>query len=303
MLNITIEGRDRKLDDLHIYVDDLLVSSSNFESHVARLRLLFHKIRLSGMTLKLSKCKFLRQEIKFLGHIITPMGMHMDPEKLRAINEFPVPRNKKELHSFIGFVNFYRKFAERHASSIGPLIELIKEKNVWKFGDTEIELFNMVKKSFTEQYLSHPFFDRPFYLQTDASKLGLGAELYQLSDTNLRATISFASRTLNAAERNYSIIELEHLSIVFACEKFRVFILGYPIIVLTDHQALTFFFQCRLRNVRLTRWTLLLQECNLKVQYILGTENIIDALSRGPVGRDDDINNQYQPLSFINYIS
>lgn len=263
-----------------------MISSVSFDDHLQRLSTLLKKIRGSGMTLKLSKCEFLRQRIKFLGHIITPNGMHMDPSKLQAIRDFPVPRNKKEMQSFVGFVNFYRKFSSNHASIIGPLIDLIKKGIPWKFGSEEVKLFNRVKESFTEKYLCHPKFDHVFYLQTDASKIGLGAELFQLSNEGERQTISFASRTLNAAERNYSITEIELLSIVFACEKFRVFILGYPINVITDHQALTFLFQCRLRNARLTRWTLLLQEFNLHVEYIPGSKNIIDALSRNPVGRD-----------------
>ena len=290
LLSLQTNGEEDGLEDLHIYVDEVLVSSTSLEDHILRLRLLFNKIRISGMTLKLSKCEFLRQRIKFLGHIITPEGMSMDPEKLQAIHEFPQPRNKKELQSFIGFCNFYRKFSERHALNISPLIELLKKGTQWKFGFEELKHFNRVRESFTEQYLSHPQFDRCFYLQTDASKLGLGAELFQLSPDGERQTILFASRTLNSAERNYSVTELELLSIVFACEKFRVFILGYPVIVLTDHQALTFLFHCRLRNARLTRWTLLLQEFNLKVDYIPGSENIVDALSRNPVGRDDKSN-------------
>jgi len=125
-------------------------------------------------------------------------------------------------------------------------------------------------------------------LQTDASKLGLGAELFQLTSNGERRTILFASRTLNSAERNYSITELELLSVVFACEKFRVFILGYPVQVLTDHQTLTFLFQCRLRNARLTRWTLLLQQFDLRITYIPGPGNIMDALSQNPVGRNEE---------------
>lgn len=286
VLNIRVNDMDDQLSDLHIYVDDLLISSTNFSEHLAGLTMMFQKIKMSGMTLKLSKCEFLRQEIKFLGHVITPSGMSMNPSKLCAIHEFPVPRNKKELQSFIGFCNFYRKFADHHASKISPLIELIKTGIPWRFGSAELEMFNSVKKSFTDQYLSHPMFDSEFYLQTDASKLGLGAELFQYSSTGERRTISFASRTLNSAEKNYSITELELLSVVFACVKFRVFILGYKVNVLTDHQALTFLFKCRLRNARLTRWTLLLQEFNLKIQHIPGATNIMDALSRNPVGRD-----------------
>lgn len=297
---LKIEGDDHLSQNLQVYVDDLLVSSVSFKEHILCLRSLFKKIQLSGMTLKLAKCKFLRHTIKFLGHIVTPSGMTMDPVKLQAIHEFPVPRNRKELQSFIGFCNFYRKFSDHHASKISPLINLIKTGVRWHFSDIEVDLFNSVKQSFTEKYLSHPNFDQDFYLQTDASILGLGAELFQYSPGGERLTITFASRTLNSAEKNYSITELELLSVVFACEKFRVFILGYTVYVLTDHQALTFLFRCRLRNARLTRWTLLLQEFNLTVKYIPGSTNVVDSLSRNPVGRDDQIHDKFlSPCIFL----
>lgn len=299
VLNVSLPDCEDKMDDLHIYVDDLLVSSSSFDEHLQRLRILFRKIAASGMTLKLTKCEFVKQQIKFLGHIISPSGMSMDPEKLMAIRSFPKPRTKKELQSFIGFCNFYRKFADHHASLIAPLINLIKQGVPWKFGEEELKMFDRVKQSFTEQYLSHPLFDQVFYLQTDASILGLGAELFQLTSDGERRTILFASRTLNSAERNYSITELELLSVVFACEKFRVFILGYPVQVLTDHQALTFLFQCRLRNARLTRWTLLLQQFDLRITYIPGSKNILDALSRNPVGRNEEVSRSLSGPSIL----
>lgn len=219
VLNQKTNDIDDNPDDLHIYVDDILISSTSFDKHLLRFSTLFEKISMSGMTLKVSKCEFLRKKIKFLGHIVTLLGMSMDPSKLQAIRDFPQPRNKKELQSFIGFCNFYRKFSCHHASNISPLIELIKKDRTWHFGYEELKLFNAVRESFTEQYLSHPHFDRCFYLQTDGSKVGLGAELFQFSSDVDRRIISFASRTLNAAERNYSITELELLSIVFACEK------------------------------------------------------------------------------------
>lgn len=121
---------------------------------------------------------FLRQKIEFLGHIVTPLGISINPSKLTAIRDFPEPRNKKDLQSFIGFVNFYRKFANHHASSIDPLIQLIKKSTPWKFDSEELKSFQLVKESFTENYLCHPQLDRRFYLQTDASKTGLGTELF-----------------------------------------------------------------------------------------------------------------------------
>jgi len=113
-----------------------------------------------------------------------------------AIRGFPKPRTGKELQSFIGFC-IYWKFADHHVSLIASLINLIKQGVPWKFGEEELKMFTRVKQSFTEQYLSHPLFDQVFYLQTDASKLGLGAELFQLTSGE-RRTILFASRTLNS---------------------------------------------------------------------------------------------------------
>lgn len=119
---------DDEESGLHIYVDDMMVSSTNF-SHIKRLRHIFCKISKSGMTLKFSKCEFIRQNIKFLGHIITSDGMTLIPNKLKAIHEFPNSRSKKELQSFIDFCNSYRKFSRHHASLVQPLIRLT-QKNI-----------------------------------------------------------------------------------------------------------------------------------------------------------------------------
>lgn len=134
---------------------------------------------------------------------------------------------------------------------MSPLIKLLKNKT-WTFSDKKRVQFNLIKSTLGNHVLSLPDFSLPFNIQTNASKLGLGAELFQICNNEQR-TIYFASRVLNAAERNYSITELELLSIVFACQKFRVLILGYRINVITDHQALVFLYRCRLRNAQLTR--------------------------------------------------
>jgi len=212
-----IHEEDDEDSGLHIYVDDMMVSSTTFSGHLKRLRHIFCKISKSGMTLKFSKCEFIRQSMKFLGHIITSDGMTLNPNKLKAIHDLPTPRNKRELQSFIGFCNFYRKFSRQHASLVQPLIRLTQKDTPWSFGEEQRRQFSKIKQSFTERFLAHPDFNRDFYIQTDASKLGLGAELFQLDQCGERQTIAFASRTLNMAEQNYSITEMELLSIVYAC--------------------------------------------------------------------------------------
>lgn len=275
-------------NDVHTYVDDMLLSSLSFESHLNTLAWIFHKISLAGLTLKFKKCNFNKQQIKFLGHFISPKGMIMDPDKVKALQNFPEPRNKKDLQSFFGFCNFYRKFSQNHSSLLHPLSHLICKDTPWTFTEQNKQDFQKIKNAFSLQIsLTHPNFNIPFCIQTDASYIGLGAELFQIDSDDQRNTLSFASRSLCGAERNYTVTELELLGVLFACEKFKIYILGHPIHVYTDHKALIFLFSCKLKNTRLTRWTLTLQEFDLNIHHCPGKDNPIDALSRHPIGRDD----------------
>lgn len=275
-------------NDIHTYVDDILISSASFEDHVRTLEWVCEKISLAGLTLKFKKCHFNREKIKFLGHFISAGGVVMDPDKVQALKNFPEPRNRKDLQAFFGFCNFYRKFSQNHSALLHPLSHLLKKETCWFFKNNEKEAFEKIKSTFSDQVaLTHPNFNKTFCIQTDASLIGLGAELFQVGDDGQRHTIAFASRSLCGSERNYTITELELLGILFACQKFRIYILGFPINIYTDHKALIFLFSCKLRNARLTRWTLILQEYDLKIFHCPGKDNPLDTLSRHPIGRDD----------------
>ena len=140
-----------------------------------------------------------------------------------------------------------------------------------------------------EAILYHPSRDRPFYLMTDASKTSLGAFLYQKDDNEQRRIVSMASRSLRGAEVNYFTTELELLAIAWALGKFRSYILGGPIKIETDHQALTYLLSCRFLNSRLIRWRLAIQDYCLEITHIPGTKNqIADALSRIPLNNRDE---------------
>jgi len=121
-----------KDDAVYVYVDGVLVTSSLFETHIIILRNLFKRIQRAGTTLKFSKFEFLRSEIMFLGHIVTPSTIRMDPSK--------------ELQSFIGFFNFYRKFSNHHASLMAPLTDLLKNKS-WSFNEENRKQYDLVKST------------------------------------------------------------------------------------------------------------------------------------------------------------
>lgn len=266
------------------YVDDFRVVSQNFTDHLKHLEIIFSKVRDAGLTLKFSKCNFLSDQVDFLGFLLTKDGIKMNPDRSLAVSDFPTPRSSNDLQSFLGFVNFYSKFSAKHANLIEPLLGLTKKGAKWHWGPREQEAFERVKSNFIDTVmLAYPDFNKPFFINTDASFVAVGGELFQYDVEDHRRPIIYCSRVLKQSERNYTITELELLAIVVCCAKFRPFILGYPTTVMTDHRALTFLSTCFLNSGRLTRWALQLQPYDLKVEYIKGSENLAaDTLSRYP---------------------
>lgn len=274
------------------YIDDLLITSSCWTDHVEHLQIVFAKLKQAGLTVNFKKSSFCKDKVQFLGHILTPQGILTDPEKIKAIQEFPVPRNIRHLRSFIGLVNYYVKFCERYSDSIAPLLVLLKKHARWSWTSDMQAAFEGVKAKFLGVVmLHHPVPYLRYYVQADSSGYGLGAQLYQIIDGTI-SVIAFASRILKPAERAYSTTEREALAIVFALMKWRTYVLGSKLTILTDHKALSFLLKCRLLNNRLTRWTLILQEYAFDIRYIKGAENCAaDALSRYPVATEIEPHN------------
>jgi hypothetical protein len=265
-----------------IYVDDFLITSSNFEQHCARVDQVLTRLQEQGITLKAAKSKFLTQHTKFLGYMLSPAGLEADPDKIKTIQNFPRPRNLKQTQSFIGLCNYYRAFQEKYSELTVKFSKVLSQRKPWKWGPEEEAVFNEIKRKFLQcVMLKHPDFSKAFYLNCDASNVSLGAELYQEDANGEHLVIAFASRVLSACERNYTVTELEMLSVVFACSKFRTYILGHEIVVRSDHKAISFFRECKLSHGRLTRWILALQMYNIKWEYVPGKENkVADTLSR-----------------------
>lgn len=274
-------------DFVTTYVDDILITSKSFEEHLEHIDRVLTRMREWGVTVKLSKSQFLKQEVKFLGYVISCEGITPDPDKVKKIVEFKEPRNVKQLQSFLGLCNFYRKFKSRYSDLTAGFSHILSSKSKWNWTDREAKLFNEVKKSFLEcVMLKHPDFSKTFYLNCDASSIAISSVLYQLDEEGNEQVISFASRQLLPTERHYSICELELLAVVFACTKFRTYLIGHHrVVVRSDHKALSFFKSCKLSHGRLLRWSLVLQEYCLEIEYVPGKMNVVaDVLSRMDYG-------------------
>jgi hypothetical protein len=162
------------------YLDDLVIYSESYEEHLEHIRVVLERLRSAGLTVKPDKVMFATQEISFLGHRVSPAGVRIDPERTRAIRDFPPPRDSKGSSRFIGMVNFYHKFIPNLADLSAPLNVLRKEGTQFKWGPDQQEAFAVLKKAIPQPPVLHMAdFGKKFILQTDASGVALGTILSQ----------------------------------------------------------------------------------------------------------------------------
>ena len=206
---------------MSVYIDDILVFSSNLEKHLEHLRIVIEKLAEVGLKLKPSKCRLAQKELEYLGHVV---GLKTSPRLVEAVQCFPVPRSVKSVRSFLGLTSYYRKFILNVAKIARPLHGLMcNARFIWS-ADCQAAFLELKGQLIIPPVLASPNFARDFVIETDASIDGIGAVLGQYQDD--RASISYASRGLNCSERNYGITELETLALVWAISHFHHFLYG-----------------------------------------------------------------------------
>lgn len=227
------------LDGVVVFLDDVLITAPNREQHVQRLSKVLNILRDSGFKLSRDKCDFFCDKIHYLGHVIDRNGLHMNHEKVIDIQQIKYPKNVKELQSFLGMVNFYRRFIPGIATLLSPLYELLRadSKFVWDHSCSKSmdELKNILM---SENCLAHYNPDERLKLIVDASPVGVGAILMQIDAKNVDKPIEFASRTLSQAEKNYSQLDREAVAIYFGVKKFHQYLYGRHFILVTDNKPL-----------------------------------------------------------------
>jgi len=272
------------VDNATSYQDDILIASESFEEHLQDIRSTLDCLRKAGITLNPDKCTWGKEKVKCLGHVVSTQGLEKNPDSLKKIVETAVPKNKKQLKSFLGLASWYRQFIPQFATITDVLYKLLSTKTKFKWLQEHQHSFEEVKKKMSDQHLLvHPDFTKPFVVRTDASNVGVGAVLCQRSDDGTDSIITCASKALSSCQRNYTVQEKELYGIIFALEKFKEYLEGYNFILETDNRALTFLQTMRNKNDRLMRWAAYLQEWSPSIQHIKGTDNTIaDFLSRNP---------------------
>ncbi|XP_033608779.1 nucleoporin nup211-like [Cryptotermes secundus] len=274
------------LENVVSYVEDILIHSPTIKDHLRHLDTVLDKLTKAGFTINAKKCRFCKDEVRFLGHRIDRTGVSADPDRVQSILNYPAPGNSKQLRQFLGTCNFHSRFIIGYANYVVPLTPLLKQGVKWTWTDEARDAFLRLRQSFARSiHLVHPRDDAPNAIYTDASKLGISSILNQESDSGETLVVSTASRVLSPVERRYFTCEQELLAVVYALQKFRIYVIGHSITVYSDNKALSFLKRCNLTSSRVTRWVMQLQEYELKIVHIKGSDNFFaDMLSRNPIG-------------------
>ena len=263
-----------------VYLDDIVIFSRSEEEHMLHLKIVLEVLRRHIVKLyaKLSKCKFVQSELKFLGHIISAKGIQVDPAKVSVVKDWPVPGSRHDMQKFLGLTNYFRKFIPGYAKLVEPLQQLTKQDKHYAWTETCNAALTGVKNALCcAPVLALPNLQRPFELICDASGVGLGAVLIQDG-----RPIAFWAKRLSEAEQNYPVGEQEMLAVVHALELWHCYLDGQDFKVVTDHSPNVFFSNKKLLNPRQKRWSERIQPYKFEWEYIPGRINVADPLSRHP---------------------
>ncbi|KAF1323424.1 Pol protein, partial [Globisporangium splendens] len=273
------------------YFDDIFVRSraegdlSAVDVHKRHLRSVLQCLRDNSLYCNLKKCIFGASEIPILGCYVGKAGVRADPEKIKAIADWPIPKNVKDLRKWLGLANYLHKYSHNYAARVRPLTHLLKKDVEWDWTSDVMNAFIDVKESLVRApVLALPDHTKAFSVVCDASDFAIGCALMQKDDDGHERVVSYQSRLLKAAEKNYPVHDKELLAIKYALLKFRVHLLGAtPFVVYTDHASLRTAINSPHLSQRMARWLAFFSEFNFRVEYKPEKENVLaDALSRRP---------------------
>jgi hypothetical protein len=284
------------LDDICVaFMDDILIFSQDETAHESHVNLVLERLKEYGLYVKLSKCEFSTKEVDFLGYRVGTDGVSMDPRRVAAIQEWPVPKSFRDIQVFLGFANFYRGFVWRYSAVAAPITDLLvgmkagKKTGPFTWTAEADAAFRTLKACFSQEpMLAHYDPEKRSRVEVDASGGAIGGVMSQEDDPHAKRPrwkpVAFFSRKMTPAEKNYDTGDGEMLAIVHAFKEWRHYLESpaESVIVLTDHAALQPFMTTKILNRRQMRWAELLAAYDFQIQWRRGKDNPADGLSRRP---------------------
>ena len=285
------------------YLDDILILSQNKEDHFRDLQDVFESLRYGNLKLKTSKCEYFMDQIDFLGMVVTPKGLQPCPKKVQVIKTFPTPKTVKQVRSFNGMCQFYKKFIKDFATLAKPLYRLTEDKVKFHWTEECDRNFNQLKNALCKHALLHyPNFEKEFILATDASGISVGSTLSQKDESGILRPVAFAGRCLKKHEKNYSATERELLGVVYSVLHFRHYLEGRHFQLYTDHAALIPLLTKKDNQHRWARWALDIQQFSFTITHVAGKSKLMngpDTLSRRPYPDQPGLTNPPPPAPKI----
>ena len=279
-----------------IFLDDMCIYSETARDHAMHLNLVYRLLAKNSIFLRFGKCFFFTKRFKFLGWIIENGTLTPDPEKLSALQAWPIPTSKQEVRSFTGFCNFYKRLIPQYSKRIAPLHDLQRDcvpdtaqefasQKCWT--DVHTAAFRDVISALCSDPVVHiadPTL--PYILDTDASEVAVGGILSQVDASGRSHVIEYYSRRLSASQRNYAPGKLELLALIVTLEHWRHYLKGAPkgLTIITDHEPLLAIKKTKNPSRMLLRWLAFIEQFNFDIQYRKGKENPADLMSRPPAG-------------------
>jgi hypothetical protein len=300
----TIAKHDLLGTAIRVYTDNIAIAtkvslspSAAMAAHTAAVTNMLKVALAHDLYFKPEKCVFHASSIDYLWVILEKGVTRMDPVKISSINDWPRPKTVKDICSFLGFCNFYRPFIRGFANVAHPLNELTRKDTPWLWSDRQQQAFTTLKHRVTSKpILAQPVLNDQFNLEVDASGFAIGAVLLQKKEDRKRHPMGYYSATLNEAERNYDIYNLELLAIIKALRNWQPLLAGSPhdIRVFSDHMNLQYWCDPQKISRRVACKFLELQEFPIKIHHVKGKSNgRANALSQRPdynQGEQDNAN-------------
>ncbi|GKB04411.1 putative reverse transcriptase domain-containing protein [Tanacetum coccineum] len=249
----------------------------NKEEHEKHLKIILELLKKEQLYAKFSKCDFWLELVQFLDYVINNKGVHVDPTKVEAIQNWSAPTTPIEVRQFLGLAGYYRRFIEGFSLISKPLTKLTHKNKKYEWGTEEDEAFYTLKQKLcSAPILALPEGNENFVVYCDASHQGYGVVLIQREKV-----IAYASQQLKKHEENYTTHDLELGTVVFALRLWRHYLYGTKCTVYTDHKSLQYILDQKELNMRQRRWIELLSDYDCVIRYHPGKANVVaDALSR-----------------------
>jgi hypothetical protein len=270
-----------------IVLDDILIFIKTVEEHRGIVQRVLGIFQCHGLFLKPEKCEFEKTSINMI-----------DPAKVTRVSEWPVPTTKKEVQSFLGFVNFYRRFIEGFSHPARSLFNLTKNNSIFHWSSDEQTAFSALKQRITSALILALLNNsKPFQIKADSSDFATRAVLSQQSSKDDKwHPIAFLSKSLSLVGQNYKIHDKEMLAIVRALEEWRHFVEGaeHQVEIWTDHKNLEYFMTAKKLNWRQACWSLLLTRFNFLMHHwpgkTMGKSDVLSQRSDYGLGAKDNDN-------------